>query len=320
MSIKEAIICHLEAKRGQEISGQALADMLGVSRVAVWKAIKSLKSDGYSISATRNKGYMLSTDTDILSEYGIRQYMNNSLDHWQIILLDTVDSTNNYAKGIVPELQGGPAVVVADHQTAGRGRRGNSFFSPSGTGIYMSVVTQPELSPATLITVAAAVAVCKACEELTKISPQIKWVNDIFVENRKICGILTEGIINVESNTLDTVIIGIGVNLSTESFPDEIKDIAGSIGSKEINRNMLIGKILNCLSYALSSDKETILTEYKRRLMVLGKSISYMLNGEAHFGIAKDINDIGNLIVETQSGTDVLTAGEISINKDFLNQ
>lgn len=320
MSVKNDLLYALEKNKGEEISGQALADKLGVTRAAIWKAVKALQEDGYLISATRNKGYRLEKTSDIISEQGIRSYIDDSMKDWEIIVLQTVDSTNTYAKSILGKLSGKSAIIIALCQTAGKGRHGHSFYSPKDTGIYMSVVIRPDISPSTLITAAAAVAVCLTCEELTESRPQIKWVNDVFLGNKKICGILTEGIIDFETQNLDNAIVGIGVNLSTSDFPDGVDSVACSVFPKNATKNMFIAKIVSNLQRLVSTGKEEIISEYRRRLMVLGKSVSYTMNGETHTGIAKGINEIGNLIVETDFGTDVLTAGEISLNKDFLNK
>lgn len=318
MSLKQKLINIFEENKGKELSGQFLADSFGVTCADVWTAISSLKSEGYPIIVTHNKGYIFGENRDILSEQGIRKYLDKDINIWQILVLPTVDSTNSYAKAHIDSLNL-PAIITACEQTAGRGRRGHSFFSPKDTGIYMSLVIKPNLSPATLITLAAAVAVCKACQEITDYQPQIKWVNDVYVDNRKICGILTEGIINCETQSIDTAIVGIGVNITTEVFPTEVK-YAGSLNAKGLSRNQLIGRIVSQVYALLQKGKDTILQEYKALQMVFGKEISYIYNGETHTGIPVDINEVGNLVVETDSGTDVLTAGEISINKDFLEK
>lgn len=319
MSVKSSIILALEANRGKEINGQAMAEQLGVTRAAVWKAITALKNEGYPITATRNKGYMLEETSDMISSQGIRQYMDEDISGWEIIVLPKVDSTNTYAKSMLKELNGKPALITALEQTAGKGRKGHSFYSPKGTGIYMSIVISPDISPPTIITAAAAVAVCRACEELTDCQPAIKWVNDVFLDKKKICGILTEGIIDFETQSLDTAIVGIGVNISTGDFPGSIQSVAGSLQAENLSRNMLIGKIASYLYRLLVCGKSEIIDEYRKRLMVLGKTVSYNINGETHTGVATGVNDIGNLIVETDDGTDILTAGEISLHKDFLN-
>lgn len=318
MSLKQKLINIFEENKGKELSGQFLADSFGVTCADVWTAISSLKSEGYPIIVTHNKGYIFGENRDILSEQGIRKYLDKDINTWQILVLPTVDSTNTYAKSHLDSLNH-PAIITASEQTAGRGRRGHSFYSPKDTGIYMSLVIKPDLSPATLITAAAAVAVCKACKELTDCNPQIKWVNDIYVNKKKICGILTEGIINFETQSIDTAIVGIGVNISTDTFPEDVQ-YAGSLMAENLPRNQLIGRIASLLNALLKSGKEEILAEYKSAQMVLGQEVSYLYNGESHTGTAIDINEVGNLIVKTKNGTDILTAGEISISKDFMEK
>lgn len=254
-------------------------------------------------------------NNDILSVQEIKKYANNFI--CEVIVLETVNSTNTYAKEILSALNGSPAIVTARHQSAGRGRLGRSFFSPKDTGIYMSIVLKPSVSPATVITSAAAVAVCQVCEQLTGTMPKIKWVNDIFLNNKKICGILTEGIFNAKGS-LDTAIVGIGINFNTTAFPDDIKDIAGSLMPQNVSKERIIGSVADRLHSLLQKGNTVIMEEYKKRLMVLGKTVSYELSGVTKSGVAIDINEVGNLIVETATGIDTLSCGEISLKKDFL--
>lgn len=314
MSVKTSLLSELENNKGQEISGQALADSLGVTRAAVWKAAKALETEGYPIKATRNKGYLLECSSDIISAEGIRSCLDKSTNNMKIIVLDTVDSTIIYGKSLAPKLEGKPALVVALEQTAGIGRRGHSFYSPRDTGIYMSLILTPKIKTPTLITIAAAIAVCKAIEKLANKTPGIKWVNDIFLDGKKVCGILTQGIMDFETQTIDAAVIGIGVNLSTKDFPVEIKDIATAVFPQGVSRNEFIASITNYLYELLNNDYSPghLISEYKKRLFVLGQRVSYSINGENKSGVATDVNLMGNLIVDTDSGTDVLTAGEIS--------
>lgn len=226
------------------------------------------------------------------------------MDKINILVFDSLDSTSTYAKSNASSLPL-PSVIIAKFQTAGRGRRGNSFYSPENTGLYMTVVFEaPEICE--LLTPKAAVTVCKVLEK-RGISPKIKWVNDLFYNSKKVCGILSERY-SVENKTV--VSVGIGINLKTEFFPDELP-MAGSI-NLECDKIQLAEEIaLGLLSDTSSQD---IVSEYKKRLFILGKDISFFKNGKAYSALAADINECCNLIVKHADGSlETLSSGEISI-------
>lgn len=197
------------------VSGQELAEKSGKSRAAVWKAIKSLCAEGYDIDAVTNKGYKLTENNNLISAESIKSKLDTDID---VFYSPTVDSTNNQCKRLLADGKKGIFLVTADEQSAGRGRQGKSFYSPPMTGIYFSLVIRPEttLKNAVTATTAASVAVCKAIETLTDVKPKIKWVNDVYIGDKKICGILTEAVTNFEEGIVDSVIIGIGINISTK--------------------------------------------------------------------------------------------------------
>ncbi len=221
-----------------------------------------------------------------------------------ILAFDTIDSTSTYARKNAASIPL-PSVIIANSQTAGRGRRGNSFYSPENTGLYMTVIFEaPECCE--LLTPKAAIAVCEALEK-HGISPKIKWVNDLFYNSKKVCGILSERF-TVNGKTI--VSVGIGINLKTEIFPDELP-MAGSI-NLECDKTKLAEEIaLGLISDIPSRD---IITEYKKRLFILGKDISYFKNGRIYSALAVDINESCNLIVKLADGSyETLSSGEISI-------
>ena len=248
-----------------------------------------------------------------LSPEKIRSHLGNP-ENFDIYVLDTVDSTNSYAKNLAQNGAKNNTVVIANHQTAGRGRLGRTFYSPAQTGLYMSILLCPEggiLEPAAL-TIAAAVAVCRSISTLCDKKPQIKWVNDIFVDGKKTCGILAEA--GTDSGMLSYIIIGIGLNISTEVFPGELKSVAGSLNTT-VNRSIIAGEIINQLNTLRPlCGTQTLIDEYKSLSLVLGKKISFTQKGETHHGTAIDINIEGNLIVrlDTQE-TIILKSGEISL-------
>jgi BirA family transcriptional regulator, biotin operon repressor / biotin---[acetyl-CoA-carboxylase] ligase len=322
MSTKQKVLQYLEQHRGESVSGQELADGLAISRTSVWKAINTLKAEGYQINAATNKGYQLSVETDLLSEEAIVPLLSVALENKRIIAYKTIDSTNLEAKRIVNEDAAFEGVVVAEEQTKGRGRLGRVFFSPSESGLYMSLVLKPfaDMDNATLITTAAAVAVCQAIEQLTDKKPQIKWVNDIFLDGRKICGILTEGIMDMESGTIGTIILGIGVNFRhpEADFPEEIQHIAGTLfeaKNAELTRNQLAAEVINHF-YGLYGNlaSRSYLDEYRKRCFILGQQVSFQERKETFQAQAVAIDDNGGLVVAMPNGEEkTITFGEISV-------
>ena len=248
-----------------------------------------------------------------LSKNNITSQIDN-FENFDIYVLDTVDSTNSYVKKLAQSGAKNNTIVIANHQTAGRGRLGRTFYSPAHTGLYMSILLCPDdniLDPAAL-TVATAVAVCRAVSTLCDKKPQIKWVNDIFVDNKKICGILAEA--GTDSGKLSYIIVGIGLNISTEVFPGELNSIAGSLNTN-VSRNVIAGEIINQFdSLRTLCGKQTLIDEYKSLSLVLGKKISFTKNGDAYHGTAIDINIEGNLVVRLETNENiVLKSGEISL-------
>ncbi len=325
MSVKTKIISALESAKGRDISGQELADRLGVSRAAVWKAINSLRKEGYPISAANNKGYRLDESSDLVSPEGIRGFLPEIYRSCPIFALKAVDSTNNYAKRLL--LEGVPhgAVVIADTQTAGRGRHGKEFFSPPNTGLYLSLILRPQkaLSDALPITLAAAVAVCRAVENLSGLTPQIKWVNDIFFDGKKICGILCEAVSDFESGMVEGLVAGIGINLTTtpEAFGG-LSRVAGSLFPEQLSRNQLAAEITaELMDLEKDLDSPELIREYKHRSLLLGREIIFERDGRQHNGLAWDINEKGNLLVRLADGRILtLASGEVSIGSSQFSQ
>ncbi len=228
-----------------------------------------------------------------------------------ILHFDCIDSTNLEAKRQIKSGAKLPLVIVADGQTAGKGRMGRTFYSPDNTGLYMSFIYEPktDLSDSVTVTSAAAVAVVRAIEELTNLKPQIKWVNDIYIEGKKVCGILTEAVTAEKT----AIIVGIGVNITTDDFPDEIKNTAISLNIA-VDKFALLKKIVKHLSELIDGlPYGTFLPEYKTKSMVIGKEVYFIKNGETKEGVAVDINRDGALIVKTADGIVNLSTGEISL-------
>lgn len=258
---------------------------------------------------------------DIISSQKISELLNDELKNKiKIEVLEKATSTNSLVKELASESDEG-FVVVAGEQTAGRGRMGRSFFSPGDSGIYMSLLLKPEIKPeeAVQITTAAAVSVCTALEHLGVYDSKIKWVNDIYISNRKVCGILTESSFNSRANKLDFAVLGVGINIyePEDGFPEDIKDIAGAVFSERKSdlRNKFIAEFLNVFFEfyeALSSRNH--MAEYKERSLVLGREINIIQGGNTRVGKAIDIDENCNLITELSDGTtEKLYSGEISV-------
>ena len=326
MSTKERVLELLKKNSGSHLSGEQIAELLGISRTAVWKAVKQLRTEGYDINAQTNRGYMIGQKTDILTLSGIKQHLDSSLSIPEIKLLDKVDSTNNYLKqSVVPEKEKDGFIVIAGEQTEGRGRFGRKFYSPSGSGIYMSLLLRPEgctIQKSVKYTTMAAAAVCVALEGLTEDRPGIKWVNDIYINGRKVCGILTEGSADLESGFLDHAVLGIGLNVydPENGFPDEIEGIAGGVfhTRKTDMKNRIVSGILNNF-YSLYSNDKDYADKYRQRSMILGKTVNMSFGGKTKQIRVIDIDDDCALIAMDENGKKHrYTGGEVSISREDI--
>lgn len=319
MSVKKDVLKELENVRGESVSGEMLADKLGVSRAAVWKAVKNLRSEGYAIEAVTNRGYVLSCESDIISAQGIERFLNNR--SFDIRVEKQVTSTNDVAKQLAMNGAKEWTVVISEEQIAGRGRYNRSFYSPKGAGIYCSVVLRPSYGAeeTLFITTSAAVAIAEGIERVTGIKTEIKWVNDVFVRGKKVCGILTEASFNVESGGLEYAVVGFGINVKTEAFPPELKDVATALfprgGCPGDMRAKIVACILERFQYYYERIPERAFYEgYKRRSFVIGKTvrvISGNLNKDAY---VVDIDENCFLRVRFSDGSErALSSGEVSI-------
>ena len=325
MSTKQRILELLEGGGGESISGAELARLLGLSRTAVWKAVGALKKDGYPIDATTNRGYRLLPQAEKLSRQALLPWLPAGFPPERLRLYGSLASTNLTAKELALAGAEHGTVVISDTQTAGRGRRGHGFHSPPG-GIYVSFVLRPRtlpLSDAALVTVAASVAVCRAVLEVTKQQAQIKWVNDIYLEGKKICGILTEAEADMESGLVERIILGLGLNFNAEPacFPPELREKAGALcpGSDDgaLKARLTAALIRLVLELEERPRGEALLAEYRRRSLLLGKPVTVRQSGAAFSATAVDIDDMGRLVVRMEDGAQVaLRAGEVSVDTD----
>lgn len=314
----------LETNQNRFLSGEEIAARLGVSRNAIWKAAQALRAEGYPIEAAPKRGYRLLPQSDVLSKSGVRRFLSGEAAALDLRVLDTVDSTNNALRALAEDGAPEGTVVIALEQTGGRGRRGRGFYSPPGTGVYISVLLRPAISPeqATLITTAAAVAVCRAAERVSAREASIKWVNDVYMGGKKICGILTEAALDLESGRLSYAVLGTGINVLSPAggFPEEIRDVAGSVLDRPLPdaKNRVAAAYLNeliPLCRALGA-RQTI-SEYRRRSFVPGRRITVLRGEQSAPATALEVDDACRLLVEYESGErELLTSGEISIRLD----
>ncbi|HEY4537033.1 MAG TPA: biotin--[acetyl-CoA-carboxylase] ligase [Erysipelothrix sp.] len=324
--MEKTVLSILESNQGQYISGQKIGEALHMTRANVWKEIEKLRKEGYHIDSIRNKGYCLLSRNNNLSRSMIRSYLNENTVS-DIEILDAIDSTNNYAKKIAQDESIDNYCIITDHQTKGRGRRGRSFYSPDKNGIYLSLILRPQLKveDAQLITIIAALAVVDAIESCYGIQTDIKWLNDIYLDQKKLAGILTEGEIILENTSYRYLVVGIGINIFYDNnLPEALKDIYTALEvavGQDLDRDYLAGEIINHF-YAyyrkLETDKEAIINQYKTYCFILGQEIS--IKGKDGKYIARDIDSRGHLIVEDKTGTlQALNSGEISIG-GFINE
>lgn len=322
MSIKSDILSILEQHRTEPISGENIANQLNISRAYVWKMIKKLKEEGYQIEATPNLGYILAQGSDVISKEGILPHLSKRYQENPIFVYKSIDSTNTEAKKMAVDGAVHGTVLIAEEQTAGRGRRGRSFYSTNGLGIYISFVLKPDLTlqDSVLITTAASVAVSRAIEKVTGLQTQIKWVNDLFYQKQKVCGILTEAVTDCDTGCIDSLILGIGINfcLNQDSIPDELKAIVGSLYQTQpeaVTRNQLCGALINeVLDLCDHLAEREFFQEYKEKSLVLGNRILVIGKDDPIPAMAIDIDATGGLIVQYDSGEIVtLNSGEITI-------
>ncbi len=334
------------------VSGQIICNQLGVSRTAIWKAINQLKVDGYQIESITNKGYRIITYPDAITKESLESQMKTKTIGRKVYYQEEVDSTNNIAKRLVDSTstakhlsnysENHGLLVIAEHQHAGKGRRGRTWVSPKGTGIWMTLALTPQISPthASMLTLVTALSVAEAIRQETTLEAMIKWPNDIVVNNRKVCGILTE--MSSEPDYIHYVVIGIGINANTETFPEEISPIAASLKlelSKEkckdqlsddsrlnkennqtINRSHLICKIMENFEHHYETFLQTeslinLQERYNTLLINAGKQVKVIEPGNQPplTGTALGINPQGELLINTGTQTQAIMSGEVSV-------
>ena len=303
------LVYQILARENDYVSGEKIGEELNLSRTSIWKAIQRLQQEGLEIDSIKNRGYKLIQGDLILPD--LIQEETNLIIRYK----PETKSTQTDAKEGIEAGNKENTLYLSTCQTAGRGRFQRPYYSPSQGGIYMSLHIQPNLPYEKLpsYTLLVAAAVYKAIKNLTMIEVDIKWVNDIYFKNKKIAGILTEAMTSVETGLVTDVIIGLGINFSIADFPDNLKEKAGSLftAPAPISRNDLISEIWNCF---YNTDPDELLYIYKERSIVLGKEVTFQLDGKVKKGFAKEISESGQLQVEFEDKHTIwLNSGEISL-------
>ncbi len=327
MSTKEEVLHILQENGTSFLSGQQIADRLFLTRAAVWKAIKALQKDGCHIEAVTNRGYRLLVDPVRPNLNQIRQLSTLPKD-FEILYFDSIPSSNDQAKLLAANNSQKDLIVIAGSQTKGKGRRGRIFYSPDKTGLYISFLLHPQMSfsQAVRLTCMMAEALCRAIEEVTGLQPDIKWVNDIFYNGKKIAGILTEGESSLEDGSLSYVVIGVGLNLYPpyEGFPESLKNVAGSLLNSAYDPNVRDSLYASLIKHFFSLYEDpnfsAFIDGYRSRSMLIGRYVKLLQpdkerrKGGYDYALVTGIDENCQLCVKYEDGKEAtLSSGEISV-------
>lgn len=304
------------------VSGQQLCSHFAVSRTAVWKVMQQLKEEGYEIKAVKNRGYHIVRTPDVVTAEEIESRLHTKWMGRSCISLESVGSTNNYAKRIAEEGAASGTLVVAEEQTEGKGRRGRSWTTQKGSNLMMTLLLRPKIRPehASRLTLLAAMAAARGIKKTTGMEAGIKWPNDVVADGRKVCGILTE--MNTEVDYINYVVIGMGINVNQKEFPREISGSAGSlyqILGKEISRAALAAAVMEELEkvyeiFLLTEDMSGLMEEYNQICVNCGQQIRVLEPGKEYTGFSSGINERGELAVKRDTGEiSYVYAGEVSV-------
>ena len=320
-SIKTKILKVLRGTKDY-ISGQELCEQLGVSRTAVWKYMKQLKEEGYEIQAVQNKGYRLVEVPDVLGESEIKSRMNTRWAGREVYFYEEIDSTNTQAKRLAEEGAVSGTLVVSDCQTKGKGRRGRVWESPKGTTLYMTLMIRPQIRPerASMLTLVIGLSVVQAIRNVLKVEVGIKWPNDVVLNKKKLVGILTE--MNAQMDYIEYLVLGVGINANTKEFPPEIQDKATSLQIElgyPVNRAELVAETMKCFEnyyeiFEKTQDLSGLMEAYQEVLVNYNQPVRVLEPGNEYSGIARGINELGELLVERENGVvETVYAGEVSV-------
>ncbi len=316
--MNKTIIQMLIDSDSEYVSGQNISDKLGITRAAVWKRISKLKELGFEIESVTKKGYKLLSYPDILNKELIEIGMKSDFIGHSVEVLESVDSTNDYAKKKAKELVDG-SVIISLEQVKGKGRRGRSFHSGKGDGIYLSIILKPGFEPAKapFITSIAGAALVNTFNKFN-IQTKIKWPNDVLINGKKVAGILTE--MSADMEFIEYIVLGVGINVSGLEFPSELKNIATSLKLEgyDVKKLSIIWQFIYefelLYNLYLNENTSEVVNILRNNSSVLGKQINVHYMNEVESAIAVDINNQGALIIKTQEGeVKELSSGEISI-------
>lgn len=309
----------------EHLSGEEIAQRLGLSRAAVWKAVDALRRDGYTVEAKPGLGYCLTAAPDALTEAEIRGFLGETaVVGRELVCLDSVDSTNTYLKKWALSGAADGTVVTADCQSGGRGRMERVFQNPKGKLVALSALMRPPvpLERLTSITAQTAVALCGAVEEVCGVRPQIKWTNDLVIEKRKLCGILTEMALEGETGAIQYVVVGIGINVhqTAEDFTPEVAAMATSLSEQlgyPVSRPALAAALIRRLDQlrgALARPHDDYLQRYRRDCLTLGQPVQLLWKEEKRLATAVDMDEQFGLVVEYPDGSrETIRSGEVSV-------
>lgn len=315
-------ILALLRERGGYVSGQELCEHFGVSRTAVWKAVGQLRKEGYGIEAVQNRGYLLKDGEDVFGQHELESRMQTRWAGHPVIFYESVSSTNQQAKLHAENGCGQGTLVVADMQTAGRGRRGKDWISPPGTNVYFTLILKPDYDPdrASMVTLIMALAVVEGIRTACGIETGIKWPNDIVADGKKLCGMLTE--MSVERDYIHHVVVGAGINVGRQEFAPEIAERAVSleqICGRKVSRALLTANVMRAFeAYYDRFEQERslagFLEQYNGLLVSLGREVCVLDPKGEYKGISRGINERGELLVELEGGrVTAVYAGEVSV-------
>ena len=304
------------------LSGQELCEQLGISRTAVWKYMKQLKEEGYEIQSVQNKGYCLMEVPDVLGESEIKSRMETQWVGQRVYFYEKIDSTNTQAKRLAEEDAPSGTLVVSDCQVKGKGRRGRVWTSPKGEAIYMTILLRPQIRPdrASMVTLVIALSVVQAIRNVLGLETSIKWPNDVVLNRKKLVGILTE--MSAQMDYIEYLVIGTGINANMTAFSEELKDKATSLRmemGRPVNRAALIAESMKCFEknyeiFEKTQDLSGLMEDYQAVLANLNQPVRVLEPGHEYSGIARGINEKGELLVEREDGTvTAVYSGEVSV-------
>ncbi len=334
----------LHKNSGNYISGEEISNRMGVSRTTIWKHIKKLREKGYLIDSITNKGYTLSKVPDRIIPEEVLIKLNTDEIGQEILVYDSLSSTNDKAKEIAREGCKSGTIVIAEEQTAGKGRLGRKWYSPAGSGLWLSIILmKPQIMPikSPFLTITASIAVLKALSNIemdidrlaqsdkcfnndsdnAETNVKIKWPNDILISDKKVCGILSE--MSADMDNIKYAVIGIGINVNQEHFPEGIEDLATSLKieyQQTIVRNKLLVNVLESFekyyNLLLAAKEKELLTIWKDKLAIIGEEVTIYSNDNVYYGRVLDISDQGELVLLDDFGeSHKFWAGDVSLRK-----